>query len=178
MSELATLARPYALAVFKRAKETNSTDKWSQSLAFLSAIFSDKALLALVADPKVSKDKLYSFIVDICQGQLIDQEGENFLKLLVQNNRLTLVPQIVCLFEAYKAEDEGSIAVEVFTAFAFTKDEEKKFATTLKKTLGKKVHMDVIVDKSLIGGVLVKAGDRVIDRSIRGQLQHMQKALH
>jgi F-type H+-transporting ATPase subunit delta len=177
MSELATLARPYALAVFKRAKETNSTDKWSQNLAFLSAVFSDKSMLALVANPKVGKDKLYVFTADICQGQL-DAEGENFLKLLVQNNRLVLTPEIARLFEGYKSEDEGSIDVEVVTAFPFTEDEEKKFAATLKKTLGKNVHMDVVVDQSLIGGVLVKAGDRVIDKSIRGQLQHMQKALH
>jgi F-type H+-transporting ATPase subunit delta len=177
MSELATLARPYAAAAFKRAKETTATDKWSARLAFMSAVLSDPNMLALVGNPKIGKVKLYDFMLDVCADQL-DQEGINFLKLLVQNNRLTLLPQIAKLFEGYKSEDEGSIDVEVVSAFALTKDAEKKFAATLEKTLSKKVRMNVIVDKSLIGGVLVRAGDRVIDRSIRGQLQHMQKALH
>lgn len=177
MSELATLARPYAAAAFKRAKETTTTDKWSQSLAFMSALLSDKNMLALVGNPKIGKDKIYGFLLELCQDQ-IDPESTNFLKLLVQNNRLTLLPHIASLFETYKSEDEGSVNVEVFTAFAFSKEAEKNFAETLEKTLSKKVRMTVSVDKSLIGGVLVRAGDRVIDKSVRGQLQHMQKALH
>ncbi|SJM90249.1 F0F1 ATP synthase subunit delta [Crenothrix polyspora] len=177
MSELATMARPYAAAAFKRAKETQSTDKWSQGLAFMSALLSDKNMLTLVGNPKISKDKVCGFLLELCEGKL-DAESINFLKLLVQNNRLILLPSIANLFEAYKSEDEGSVNVEVFTAFAFTKEAEKTFATQLEKTLSKKVRMNVTVDKSLIGGVLVRAGDRVIDQSVRGQLQHMQKALH
>ncbi len=177
MSELATLARPYAAAAFKRAKETQATDKWSHSLAFMAAAISDEKILALVGNPKVSKDRLYDFLLDLCQGQL-DLESTNFLRLLVQNNRLVLLPHIARLFEAHKSEDEGCINVEVFTAFAFSEDAEKTFAEKLEKTLSKKVRMNVTVDKTLIGGVLVRAGDRVIDRSVRGQLQHMQKALH
>lgn len=176
MSELATLARPYAAAAFKRAKETKTTDKWSDSLAFLSAVLSDDRIQTLVGNPKF-KDRLYDFLLDLCQDQL-DAEAINLLKLLVQNNRLVLVPHIARLYEAHKSEDEGSVSVEVFTAFAFTKEAEKTFAAKLEKTLSKKVRMNVTVDKTLIGGVLVRAGDRVIDRSVRGQLQHMQKALH
>jgi F-type H+-transporting ATPase subunit delta len=97
--------------------------------------------------------------------------------LLVHNNRLGLLPNIAKLFEAYKAEDEGYVEVDVFTAYALSKEAKQHFATTLEKTLGKKIHMNVAVDKSLIGGVLVRAGDRVIDGSIKGRLQHMQKAL-
>lgn len=176
MSELATLARPYAAAVFKRAKETHATAKWSQSLAFISAVLNNENISAVVDNPKVSRQGLSSLMLDICQGQ-VDKEGENFLKLLVHNNRLSLLPYIAKLFEAYKAEDEGYVEVQVFTAYAFTKEAKQEFTATLEKTLGKKIHMNVTVDKSLIGGVLVRAGDRVIDSSIRGQLQHMQKAL-
>lgn len=176
MSELATLARPYAAAVFKRAKQTNSTGKWSKSLAFLGTVLSDKDVSAIVDNPKVSKERLSQLMLDICEGQ-IDEEGANFLKLIVQNNRLTLVSYIAKLFEAYKAEDEGYVDVEVVSAFEFTKEDKKHLTSTLEKTLNKKIHMNVVVDKSLIGGVLVRAGDRVIDGSIRGQLQHMQKTL-
>jgi F-type H+-transporting ATPase subunit delta len=176
MSELATLARPYASAVFKRAKETASAAKWSEQLAFMSAIMDCKEFSTLVNNPKVKKDRLSGLILDVSQGH-IDNEGINFLKLLLQNNRLALLPLIAKQFEELKAEDEGYIEVDVLTAFAFTKEAQQKFAATLEKTLSKKVHMNVALDRSLIGGVLVRAGDRVIDGSIRGQLQNLQKAL-
>ncbi|MDD5276051.1 MAG: F0F1 ATP synthase subunit delta [Methylovulum sp.] len=176
MSELATLARPYAAAVFKRAKETDSTEKWSQSLAFMAVILTSEDISVVVDNPKVSKPGLIALMLDICQGQ-IDAEGENLLKLLVHNNRLALVPAIARLFEVYKAEDAGYIDVEVSTAYAFSEEAQRDFVATLEKMLSKKVHITEIVDKSLIGGVLVRAGDQVIDGSIRGQLQQMQKAL-
>jgi len=176
MSELATLARPYAVAVFKRAKETAAIEKWSKDLAFMSAVLGHKDISVVIDNPKVNKQELSVLVLDICQGQ-VSKEAENFLQLLVQNNRLTLVPVIATLFEAYKTEDAGYVDVEVVVAYAFSKEDKPKFASTLEKTLGKKVNMKVTVDKSLIGGVLVRAGDRVIDGSIRGQLQHMQKTL-
>jgi F-type H+-transporting ATPase subunit delta len=176
MSELATLARPYAAAVFKRAKETDATSNWSQSLAFMSAVLKNEDITVVVDNPKISKDRLLALILDICQEHL-NEENENFLKLLVHNNRLGLLPSIVKIFEAYKAEDEGYVEVDVLTAYALSKEAKQNFAVTLEKTLGKKIHMNVTLDKSLIGGFLVRAGDRVIDGSIRGRLQHMQKAL-
>jgi F-type H+-transporting ATPase subunit delta len=176
MSELATLARPYAVAAFKRAKETDSIKKWSQNLAFMSAVLSDKDISVIIDNPKISKQDVSAFVLDICQGQ-IDEEAENLLRLLVHNNRLSLAPVIAELFEVYKTEDAGYVDVEVFVAYSFSKEDKPKFASTLEKTLGKKVNMKVTVDKSLIGGVLVRAGDRVIDGSIRGQLQNMQKTL-
>ncbi len=176
MSELATLARPYAAAVFKRAKETDATSNWSQSLAFMSAVLKNEDITVVVDNPKISKDRLLALILDICQEHL-NEENKNFLKLLVHNNRLGLLPSIVKIFEAYKAEDEGYVEVDVLTAYALSKEAKQNFAVTLEKTLGKKIHMNVTLDKSLIGGFLVRAGDRVIDGSIRGRLQHMQKAL-
>jgi F-type H+-transporting ATPase subunit delta len=176
MSELATLARPYASAAFKRSIETSNGGQWSKSLAFISAVLNDKKLSAIVGNPKVSKERLSTLMLEICQDQ-IDEEGANFLKLLVQNNRLALASAIADLFEAYKAENEGYADVEVATAYAFTKEEKQDFAATLEKTLSKKVHMKVTVDKSLIGGVLVRAGDKVIDGSIKGQLQQLAKRL-
>ena len=176
MSELATLARPYAAAAYKRAKETGTTEQWSQNLTFMSAVINDDNINVVVDNPKVSKARLLALMLDVCEGQ-INQEGVNFLKLLVQNSRLTLLPAIGKIFEALKAEDEGYVEVEVSTAYAFSTEAKKDFAAKLAKTLNKKVHMNVSVDKSLIGGVLVRAGDKVIDGSIKGQLQHMQKAL-
>lgn len=176
MSELATLARPYATAVFKRAAETNTMSDWSDVLAFISTVTSAKTVSEIVDNPKVSKDRLSTLLLDICQGQ-VSTEGENFLKLLVQNSRRDLVPDIALQFEQLKAAHEGYVDVEVASAFALSKDEQKKFTTSLEKTLNKKVRMNVTIDRSLIGGVLVRAGDRVMDGSVKGQLQHMQKSL-
>jgi len=176
MSELTTLARPYAAAVFKRAKETNTADQWSAALTFMAAVFSDAEMQALVANPRVSRKDLLALALDVCGGQ-IDQEGVNFLKLLAQNNRLALLPAIAALFEDYKAEAEGYAKVELSTAFEFSEETWFKLVAALEKTFSKKLQINVTVDKSLIGGVLVRAGDRVIDGSIRGQLQQMQKAL-
>jgi F-type H+-transporting ATPase subunit delta len=174
MSELATLARPYAAAVFKLSKETGATEKWSKSLMFISAVLNDKEIVVVVDNPKLGKERLSALMLDICQGQ-VDQQGANFLKLLIQNNRLTLVPTIARLFEALKAESEGYVDVEVSTAYAFSKEEKQRFTAALEKKLSKRVNMNVSVDKSLIGGVLVRAGDRVIDGSIRGRLQQLVK---
>lgn len=176
MSELSTLARPYAEAVFKRAKETESSQEWSDTLVFLSAILQDESLAAIVNNPRVEQDRLTQLLQDICQDQ-ITGEANNFLKLLIENGRLSLAPQIAELFENYKAEDEGYVDVDVITAFALTKAEEKSFATSLKKKLNKQVNISASVDKSLIGGFLVKAGDTVIDGSISGQLQQLAKRI-
>ena len=176
MSELATLARPYAEAVFKRAKETESSQEWSDTLAFLSAIMQDESLAAIVNNPRVGQDELTQLLLDICQDQ-VTGEATNFLKLLIENGRLKLAPQIAELFEKYKAEDEGYVDVDVITAYALTKAEEQSFATSLKKRLNKKVNIKSSVDKSLMGGFLVKAGDSVIDGSISGQLQQLAKRI-
>lgn len=176
MSELATLARPYAAAIFKRAKETHATAKWSQCLAFMSAVLKNEDISVVVDNPKVNKPRLTALMLDICQGH-VNEENENFLKLLVHNNRLGLLPSIAKLFEVLKAEDEGYVEVEVSTAYSLSKEAKHDLITTLEKTLSKKIHINVTVDKSLIGGVLVRAGDRVIDGSIRGRLQQLAKRL-
>ena len=176
MTELATLARPYASAVFKCAKETASTAKWSESLAFMSAVMTSQDMAGVISNPKVNRDKLAELVQAICKDQ-VDKEGTNFLKMLLENNRLALLPDITKQFEVLKAEDEGYGEVEVVTAYAFTKEAQTKFAAALEKKFNKKIHMNVTVDKSLIGGVVVRSGDRVIDGSVKGQLQHLQKAL-
>ncbi|MGR9072141.1 MAG: F0F1 ATP synthase subunit delta [Gammaproteobacteria bacterium] len=176
MTELATLARPYAEAAFKRAKETGSSAKWSEMLAFLAAVARDSGISSIANNPKISKDRFLQLLLDI-GGKRIDAEGVNFVKLLVKNGRISLLPLISGLFEERKAEDEGYVDVSVATAFALTKEEEQKLAASLKKMLKKTVNLNVEVDQSLIGGVLIRAGDRVIDGSIKGRIQQLAKRL-
>ncbi len=176
MIELSTLARPYAKAVFKRALETETMEQWSTTLAFVAAVVNNIKFAAIIDNPKVSDEQLIGLLLDICQQQMTT-ESENFLKLLVQNHRLILADAIYKLYEAQKAEKEGYIEVDVSSAYAFTKEDEKKFSVMLKKELNKEVHLTIQVDKSLIGGFIAKAGDLVIDGSVKGQLQIMQKTL-
>ena len=176
MSELLTLARPYAEAVFKRAIESKSTSEWSDMLAFLSCVIEDKEMTAIYTNPKVGQEQLTELLVNIGQDQLT-KEGNNFLKLLVENDRLILAPQISELYETFKAEHEGYIDVEIISAYTTTKEEQKKFATMLKKILNKDIHITTSVDKDLIGGFLARARDKVIDGSVKGQLQQLAKIL-
>jgi F-type H+-transporting ATPase subunit delta len=176
MSELVTLARPYAEAAFKRAQETDTLAKWSDSLNFLSAVMQDKDISVIIDNPKIAHEQIKGLLLEICEGQL-STEAENFVKLLIQNKRLSLAHQIALLFEQFRAEFEGYIDVNVTSAFSFSAEEQKKFTATLEKQLNKKVRAKVTVDKSLLGGVIVRAGDRVIDGSVKGQLQQLAKRL-
>ncbi len=174
MIELATLSRPYAEAVFKRAQETQTADSWSDMLSFIAIVMRDKKLSLAAEDPKVAQDDFTGFLLDVCEGHVND-EGCNFIKLLIQNNRLKLIQHISQAFEKLKAESEGYIDASVKTAFPLSDKDVEKLAGTLEKTLNKKVRLHIEEDKALIGGVLIRAGDRVIDGSIRGQLQQLAK---
>lgn len=176
MSELSTLARPYAEAVFKQALKNKSTTAWSDRLIFLAAVMQNKAMLAIIVNPKVNRQQLTTLLLAICQPQL-SEEGSNLLKLLIQNNRLLLTAQIAKRYESFKAEHEGYVDVVVSSAYALTKAEQVKITTMLEKKLNKKAHITTSIDKTLLGGFLAKAGDKVIDGSIKGQLHQLAKIL-
>lgn len=176
MTELATLARPYAEAAFKQAKQNGNADVWSASLQFLALVAQDDDLLRIVENPKVSKVKVGELLLDIAQDQVHD-ESRNLLKLLIANGKVKLLPTIALLFERLKADDEGYVNVELTSAYALSKSEQNKYVGMLEKLLNRKVNAAVSVDHSLIGGIIAKAGDKVIDASIKGQLQQLAKRL-
>lgn len=176
MTELATLARPYAEAAFKHAKQAGNTGGWAESLQFLSAVVSDAELSNIVKNPKIGNDRLLQLLLDICQDQ-VNAEVVNLVKLLVTNGKIGLLPQISKMYEQYKADDEGYVNVDLYSAYPLTKAEQTKYVSMLEKQLNKKVNAAVSVDKSLIGGILAKAGDIVIDGSVRGQLHQLAKRL-
>ncbi len=177
MSELATLARPYATAAYKRAKQTGTTSKWSESLAFLAAVIQNPQISLAAANPNANKEGFIRALLDLCQGRL-DVEGENLVRLLVANRRLGVVNLISEQFEQFRADDEGYIVADVRTAFPLDDAELAQITTVLQQTLGKQPHLNVQTDETLIGGVLIKAGDRVIDASVRGQIQRLAKRLY
>ncbi|CAL1240323.1 F0F1 ATP synthase subunit delta [Candidatus Methylocalor cossyra] len=176
MDELTTLARPYAVAVYKRAKETGTTAQWAEALAFLTALMDDERMVRAANSPTVNRAQFTAAFLSLCEGRL-SPEAENFVRLLIQNHRLNLVKPIAELFNRYQAEDEGYVDVEVRTAFPLEGDEEPRLAAALERALGRKSRLRVSVDESLIGGVYLRAGDHVIDASVRGQIERLTKRL-
>jgi F-type H+-transporting ATPase subunit delta len=176
MAELSTLARPYAEAVFKRAKQSGNIEQWSSDVAFIATLAQDSSVIALLNNPRTSKSQLTELLLDVSQEQVGD-EAKNLLKLLIENRRLALAPKIAELYAERVAEDQGYVNVRLFSAYALSKAEQSKYSAMLEKQLQKKVNAEVIIDKSLIGGILAKAGDKVLDGSIRGQIHQLAKRL-
>jgi len=174
MSELATLARPYAVAVFKRAQQVQAAAQWSEMLGFLAVIMQDSAMQRLIDSPRLAKNQLLTLLLEITESRL-DQEGRQLLKILVENRRLSLLPFIARLFEDYRAEAEGYIDVAVTSAYFLNEDQYNHLVWVLQNQFNRSVRMSVYIDPSLLGGILVKAGDKVIDASVRGRLQKLAK---
>ena len=176
MSELTTAARPYARAVFEIAKETNSLADWSDSLSFMGAVASDADVAALLETPKMAKQAGAEAFIKLCDNKL-DDKAINLVKTLADNNRIKLFPEISALFEVLKDEEEDSVEAIVQSASRLTKAEEKLITAALKKRLGREVKLKVSIDKALLGGAIIKAGDLVIDGSIQGRLKKMTTAM-
>jgi F-type H+-transporting ATPase subunit delta len=174
--DITTIARPYAEAVFSRADETGAMDQWSEMLELLAAIVVDPAMVRVVSNPLFDPADLTRLLLDI-GGERLSDEGTNLVKLLVQNGRLTLLPEIARLFDMLKAEKDRMLKVHVISAYALKPAQEKKLAEALKTKLGREVSITSEKDPSLIGGVHIRAGDTVIDGSVRGQLQQLANEL-
>ena len=176
MAELAALARPYAEAVFLMAEEKGQMDQWSDMLGFLKQVTSDELLKKISDNPKVSKDALQGAMMDICQGQM-DDNGLNLIKLLIKNNRLQIAGEIAEQFEVKKAEIAGIIDVKVTSAFPMSDDDKDELTKSLSSSFGKQVKISVEEDSSLVGGMIIRAGDKVIDGSLSGQIQQLANKL-
>ncbi|MFQ5938183.1 MAG: F0F1 ATP synthase subunit delta [Acidiferrobacterales bacterium] len=176
MAELETLARPYAEAVFALAKDQTKLPKWSEMLRLLAEVAMDERVTDLVADPRVSEEQLTGLLLDIA-GAYLNQDAKNFVRLLVDNDRVTLLPAIAAQFERLKADAEGVVEVEAIAAFALDAAQLKKISQAVRQKLGREVKLNATVDKSLIGGVIIRAGDLVIDGSVRGHLHDLAAQL-
>ncbi len=176
MSELTTAARPYARAVFEMAKESKTLADWSESLSFMGAMAGNTEVTALLETPKMAKKAGADAFIQLCDDKL-DDKAQNLVKTLAENGRIKLFPEISVLFEVLKDEAEGSVEAIVTSAKKLTKAEEKSIEAALKKRLGREVKLKVSIDKALLGGAIIKAGDLVIDGSIQGRLKKMTVAM-
>ncbi len=180
MAELATLARPYAQAVFQLAVDSNSLAAWSARLGFLSAVMQDANMVALVSNPAVNKATLTQILLDLCQQQSdvpFDEEANNFIKLLAANHRLAVMRPLAAQFEMLKAAHEGYLRVELTSAYEVDDAQQQAVEAVLTKRFGRKIEINVKMDKALLGGWVIRAGDQVIDLSMRGRLQQLATEL-
>lgn len=167
-----TLARPYAEAAFRRAQETGQIDRWSEMLDLLAGVIKEGVVQEVLTNPLVSGDLLAGVFREVV-GNRLTQEGSNFLGVLVENKRLALLPDISRLFDAQKKASEGRLEVSVRSAFPVSADEQAKLIQALGVRLGKRVELILVEDPALIGGVEIRAGDLVIDGSVRGRLDRL-----
>ncbi|MEJ2404728.1 MAG: F0F1 ATP synthase subunit delta [Candidatus Thiodiazotropha sp.] len=174
--EATTIARPYAEAVFAHADETGKLDLWQEMLSFLAAVVEDESLVQTVSNPLIELDALTELLLEIGGGR-ISEEGANLVRLLVRNRRLSVLPEIKVLFEALKADKEKVLGVHVTTAYVLKPAQEKLIAEALKAKLGRDITITSEKDTDLIGGIHIRAGDMVIDGSVRGQLQQLANEL-
>jgi F-type H+-transporting ATPase subunit delta len=176
MAELATLARPYAEAVFDLAVEANNFEEWSDNLNFLATVIEDQTMSAVIANPQVNKNTLFRILLDVCKEQF-SEAANNLLKILVDNNRLLAIPQLALQYEQLKAQHQGYLKVEIASPYPVNAEQQQELETALQKRLGKAVDITITVDKSLLGGCLIRAGDEVIDASIKGRIQQLAAEL-
>ncbi|OYY95387.1 MAG: hypothetical protein B7Y41_02470 [Hydrogenophilales bacterium 28-61-23] len=174
--ERATLARPYAEAIAKLAAEASSWNLWSERLALLAMVAGDEQVRDLAGNPAVPAARVADVVLAVC-GEKLGVEVDNLARLLVENKRLGLLPEIVALFEAIKAAQEGELVAHVISAFALDAGQMAGFVAKLEARFGRKVTATQSVDDALIGGVVIKVGDEVMDASVRGGLEALAVTL-
>ena len=176
MAELATIARPYAEAVYRIAKQGNALQEWSDALSLIAGVYQDPQMQAAIANPKVSAADIERLLLGIC-GERINVVARNLIQLLVHNRRLTVVAEIRDMFEQLKLQDEGKLDAKISSAYPMEEAQRSQVVNMLSTRFKRKINATVIVDPELIGGIKVEVGDKVWDASVRGKLQTMAATL-
>lgn len=176
MLDNTTIARPYARAVFEQARQEGKLEEWSSLLKTLARTVQEPRMRSLLSSPKVSREQLLDIISGVFGGQL-SKSNTNFIKVLIDAGRLRYVSHISSQFEEKRAEAEGRVDIKVVTAYELEPEQVNRISAAMSKRLGKKVTVASVVDRSLIGGMVIRAGDSVIDASLRGRLNQLRNAL-
>ncbi|GAB4124027.1 MAG: F0F1 ATP synthase subunit delta [Sideroxydans sp.] len=176
MSQAITTARPYAQAAFEEAQKQSALPSWSALLTDLAEAVQMPEVAALLDNPKVSKVQLAG-LMEALIGTHANTQQKNFVRILVENQRLRVLPEIAAMYEMLKAEAEKSVNVVVESAFELSTAQQEKIAAAMKKRLGREIKLACNVNKDLLGGVVIRAGDKVIDGSVRTRLGDMASAL-
>ena len=176
MAEAITVARPYAQAAFMVASEQQALKDWSEMLSLLAGIADDASMRDLIDSPHVTETQLADLFVKIA-GERVNEKCANFIRVLAANGRLKLLPEIAALYEIQRRAAEGSVQAELVTAFPASESQQAEVIASLSKRLGREVELSCSTDSELLGGAIIRAGDLVIDGSVRGKLQRLGTAL-
>ncbi|HEU0219401.1 MAG TPA: F0F1 ATP synthase subunit delta [Gallionella sp.] len=176
MSEAITTARPYAQAAFEEAQKMADLKGWSEVLLSLAEAVSYPEIRAIATSPRVAKAQVESLMEGLLGGQAKAQQ-RNFVRVLVDNQRLLILPEIAAIFEALRAEAEKTVNVVVDSAFELSAAQQEKIISSLRARMGREIKLVCKVNKELLGGVVIRAGDKVIDGSARTRLGEMANAL-
>ena len=176
MADLTNLARPYAQAVFELAQNAGDLAGWSSKLDALAAIAADATMQDLLKNPAFTDDRQVGLLTEIA-GDGLGSEGVNLVKLLVKNGRVNALPAIAELYAEKRAEAEKVVEADMITATAIDEGQQKAFADALQSKLGRSVKLNFSVDEDLIGGAVIRAGDWVIDGSVKAQLEQLVGAV-
>jgi F-type H+-transporting ATPase subunit delta len=176
MAELATLARPYSKAVFELAKSQGRLDAWARMLELLAAIAGQEPVRQLLDSPELTDSAKAQRLIRIC-GDDVDDRGRALINLLAVNKRLALIGELREQFDELKAQEEQVLDVEVVSAYELTSAQADMLREALQRKFQREVNMTSRVDTGLVGGALIRAGDTVIDGSVRGRLAKLVEAL-
>ncbi len=177
MAEPYTIARPYAQAVFSLAREQGRLAEWSEMLALLATIADDERMGPVLSSPRPSAEELVTLFLDLC-GEHLDQGGRNLVRLLAESRRLIALPVLHRQFEALRAEEEGTLQAVLTSAQPVDDAVRNTLAEALGRRLKRKVTLETTVDERLLGGAVIRAGDLVIDGSVRDRLQRLSTQLN
>ncbi len=173
MSELITLARPYAKAAFEFAKSESAVDQWSKDLLVAAGLAQNEEILNYFGRPDVLADDL----VQLVSGDNNSEQYKNFVRLLIENDRLSLLPEVAELYQYYKEQDSQSLTVDVYSAVALTADQQQAMTAALSKRTGKQISLQTHIDENMMGGARIHCGDLVIDGTLRGKVDRLKTQL-
>lgn len=177
MAELLTLARPYAKAAFEYARDVSMLSQWSSDLATAAAVVQDPKVSLMLSGRTQTPKQQAQVLVDLLDiGS--DTALAHFIDVVASNRRLTLLPAIHALYDAFKANLEASVDVEVTSAYDLSEQQLDDIKKALKKLLNKDINVHTKIDDYLIGGVVIRASDLVIDGSVRGRLKKLAEAMN
>lgn len=176
MQESTTLARPYAKAAFEYALAHGELQQWATALAKVAVIVNEPQIAQLLLDPRLTREQAYELVSSLC-GPGLSESQQNLLHLLADNQRLAVLPEIVALFNKLQAEHEQTLHVEVVSVMPLNKEQQDKLVQILQQRFNRTVVLNSSQDGELLGGLLIRAGDKVIDLSLRGQLQRLNNKL-
>ena len=176
MLEKTTIARPYAEAAFEQAQEENALKAWSEMLAVLAAVVSDDQMESLIENPHITDEQLMQIITSVT-GDSLGKTQSNFIRILIEAERLLFTPQMAELFEMRRLDAEGLANVEVVSAYPLDDTQRNRISEIMAKRLNRKIELEESTNKDLIGGAIIRNGDSVIDASLRGQLEELRNEL-